>query len=512
MGRYDFNLVVIGGGPAGEKGAAQVAYFGLPDSVIPESCAGRTHDDFRVALVEREPVLGGACINTGTLPSKTLRESALILSGARSRQVGGGVATYVRHDITLPDFMYRAHFVQQRERQRAAHNLERHNVTHIYASGTLLDPHTVEVTDANENRREITTEFILLATGSRPVRPKIIPFNQDNVWDSDTVLQMHKLPKSMIVIGGGVIGCEYACLFQALGIRVTLANRSGRVLEFLDFEITDRFMEECRRVGMELALHEDVESCELLDERDGRRLVRTKMKSSREFIAESMLYAAGRGGNTEGLGLEALGLKVSKYGNLEGVNPVTYQTEVPNIYAAGDLVGRPALASTGMEQGRLAMCHAFNIRYRGQELNPVLPAGIYTIPEISAVGETEESITKKNEARAKDGKPPVEYVVGRSQFGDHARGHIIGDEGGMVKLIFSAPEGKLLGCTVIGEIASELVHTGMACLQFGGDINYFISAVFNYPTLSDVYKYAAYDALGRLNKFRAGQALAAGQK
>ena len=496
MGGYDFNLVVIGGGPAGEKGAAQVAYFGLPDSVIPESCGSRTHDDFRVALVEREPVLGGACINTGTLPSKTLRESALFLSGARSRQLGGGLATYVRPDITLPDFMYRAHFVQQCEWARAANNIERHAISHIRGKAKLLGPHTVEVNDGSEFR-QITTEFVLLATGSRPVRPKQIPFNPENVWDSDTVLKMQKLPKSMIVIGGGVIGCEYACLFQALGIQVTLANRSSRVLEFLDFEITDRFMEECRRGGMELALNEDVDSCQV----DGF-LVRTRMKSGREFVTESMLYAAGRGGNTEGLGLEQLGIKISRYGNLEGVNPTTYQTEVPNIYAAGDLVGRPALASTGMEQGRLAMCHAFNIRYRGQELNPVLPAGIYTIPEISSVGETEESLKKKS--------VPIDYVVGRSPFGDHARGHIIGDEGGLVKLIFSAPEGKLLGCTVIGEIASELVHTAMACMQFGGDINYFINAVFNYPTLSDVYKYAAYDALGRLNKFRAKARAAAG--
>jgi NAD(P) transhydrogenase len=441
-----------------------------------------------------------------------LRESALFLSGARSRQLSGGVAAYVRRDITLADFMYRAHFVQERERRRAAHNLERHAIRRIYGNGTLLDLHTVEVTDPGGVRSCITTEFILLATGSRPVRPQHIPFNPDNCWDSDTVLQMRKLPQSMIVIGGGVIGCEYACLFQALGIQVTLANRSSRVLEFLDFEITDRFMEECRRVGMELALNEDVESCEFIGEVEGPRQLRTTMKSGRVFIGDSMLYAAGRGGNTEGLGLEALGIKVSKYGNLEAVDPVTYQSEVPNIYAAGDLVGRPALASTGMEQGRLAMCHAFNIRYRGQELNPVLPAGVYTIPEISAVGETEESIKKKNEARAKEGKPAVDYVVGRSQFGDHARGHIIGDTGGLVKLIFSAPEGKLLGCTVIGEIASELVHTGMACLQFGGDINYFINAVFNYPTLSDVYKYAAYDALGRLNKFRAKQPLAGGRE
>jgi NAD(P) transhydrogenase len=489
MSRYDYNLVAIGGGPAGEKGAAQVAYFGLPDSVIPESCSQRTHDDFRVALVERESVLGGACINTGTLPSKTLRESALFLSGAKSRQIGGGVATYVRRDITLSDFMYRAHYVQERECDRAARNMDRHRVTRIHGSGVLLDPHTVEVTDADGAKQQVTAEFILLATGSRPVRPKVIPFNEDNVWDSDSILRMKALPKSMIVIGGGVIGCEYACLFQALGIRVTLVNRSSRVLEFVDYEISDRLLEECRRAGMQIALNQDVESCV-----STAGLVRVTMKSGDLFTADSMLYAAGRGGNTESLGLERLGIAVSKYGNLANVDPITYQTEVPNIYAAGDLVGRPALASTGMEQGRLAMCHAFNIRYRGQQLNPVLPAGIYTIPEISTVGETEEGLQKRNAA----------HVTGRSQFGDHARGQIIGDVGGMIKLIFSAPEGKLLGCTVIGENASELVHCAMACLQFQGDIYYFINTVFNYPTLSDVYKYAAYDALGHLNKFRAG--------
>jgi NAD(P) transhydrogenase len=261
-------------------------------------------------------------------------------------------------------------------------------------------------------------------------------------------------------------------------------------------------MDECRRAGMELALNEDVERCDLVYEEGRPKHIVTKMKSGKDFMTDSMLYAAGRGGNTESLGLDKLGIKVGKYGNLEGVNLATYQTEVPNIYAAGDLVGRPALASTGMEQGRLAMCHAFNIRYRGQELNPVLPAGIFTIPEISSVGETEEGCKKRN----------IQYVVGRSKFGDHARGQIIGDVGGLVKLIFSAPEGKLLGCTVIGENASELVHTGMACMQFGGDINYFINAVFNYPTLSDVYKYAAYDALGQLNKVRAAQVLAASGK
>ncbi len=497
MQNYDYNLVVIGGGPAGEKGACQVAYFGLPDSVIPESCYPRTHDDFRVAVVEKEPYLGGACINTGTLVSKTLRESSLFLSGAKSRQLSGGLETTVRRDITLADFMYRAHIVQAQERERAKRNLERHKVNRLFGSGSITDPHTVVVKSA-DGEKVITTEFILLATGSTPAHPKNIPFNPDNVFDSDTVLHMRALPRSMIVIGGGVIGSEYAGLFQALGIQVILVNRSARVLEFLDNEITDTFMNECRRMGMELALNEDVDSVAL-----DAKWVRTRLKSGTEFISEAMLYAAGRGGNTGGLGLEKLGIQVGKYGNIEEVDPVTYQTSVPNIYAAGDLIGRPALASTSMEQGRLAMCHAFNIRYRGQELNPVLPAGIYTIPEISSVGEGEQSIQKKNEGRAKRGEPPIEYVVGRNRFGDHARGRIIGDTGGMIKLIFSAPEGKLLGCTVIGEIASELIHVSMACMQFHGDITYFLNTVFNYPTLGDVYKYAAYDALAKLNKYRA---------
>lgn len=490
MPQYDYNLVVIGGGPTGEKGAAQVAYFGLPDSVIPDSCKPRTKADFRVALVERENVLGGACINTGTLPSKTLRESSLFLSGARQRQLSGGLETSVRKNITLADFMYRAHYVQERERERAARNVERHQIARLYGSASLADSHTVLIRDRAGTEHSVTAEFILLASGSSPARPKNIPFNNENVFDSDTVLQMQNLPRSMIVIGGGVIGCEYACLFQALGIQITLVNRSGRVLEFLDHEISDALMGHCRNSRMDVALNQDVDTVTL---KDGE--VHTKMKSGAEFITQSMLYAAGRGGNTAGMGLERLGIKISKYGNLEEINPITYQTSVPNIYAAGDLIGRPALASTGMEQGRLAMCHAFNIRYRGQELNPVLPAGIYTIPEISSVGESEQTLKKR--------EPPVDYVVGRSRFGDHARGQIIGDTHGMIKLIFSAPEGRLLGAAAIGEISSELIHVPMACLQFGGGIDYFISSVFNYPTLSDAFKYAAYDALGKLNAYRA---------
>jgi NAD(P) transhydrogenase len=495
--KFDFNLIVIGSGPAGEKGACQVAYFGLEGSVIPESCHPRTHADFRVALVEKEHDLGGSCVNTGTLPSKTLRESALFLSGARSRQLSAGLETGVAHRITVSNFMRRAHVVQQHERERISRNLDRHRVTLIHGTATVVGPHAIRVESEDGGTRTLSAEIILIATGSSPARPSFIPFDRANVFDSDTVLQMTQLPKSMVVIGGGVIGSEYACLFNALGLHVTLVNRSERVLEFLDREIVQAFVDSAQAAGMEFVLNEGIESCQV----EPSAIV-ARLKSGREIRAESLLYAAGRGGNTAGLGLEALGIPLGAQGNIEQVDAVTYQTRIPSIYAAGDVIGRPALASTSMEQGRLAMCHAFRIRYRGQELNPILPAGIYTIPEISSVGESEETLRAANHARERAGLPEWQYVVGRSRFSEQARGHIIGDTSGMIKLIFSAPEGTLLGCQVIGEHACELVHFGMACLQFKGDITGVLNTVFNYPTLSTAYQYAAYDALGKLNAFR----------
>jgi NAD(P) transhydrogenase len=485
MASDDFDLVVIGGGPAGEKGAAQAAYFGI-----------------KTALVEKEPELGGACINTGTLASKTLRETSLFLSGAKARQLGYGIETNLKKDITLADFMFRKNYVQQREWERARTNLERHRITRVVGAASFIDTNTIEVAHQSGEKKRITAKIVLIATGSTPARPKEVPFNSENVFDSDSVLQMKALPKSMVVIGGGVIGSEYAGLFAALGIKISLVHRTARVLEFLDYEIIDAFMRAMRANGVELILEDGLETCAV----EGKS-VKTKLKSGREITSESLLYAAGRSGNTIGLGLEKIGIKTGKYGHIEGVKAPTFQTSVPNIYAAGDVIGPPALASTSMEQARMAMCAAFNLRYRKKKDLPLLPMGIYTIPEISAAGMTEEQCKKEN----------IPYVTGRNKFGMHARGQIIGDTEGMIKLIFSAPGaatkdddghpdfpdgGKLLGVSVIGEMASELVHTGMACLHFGGGIDYFIESVFNYPTLSDVYKYAAFDALGQLNKLR----------
>lgn len=469
---YDYELIVIGGGPAGEKGAAQAAYFG-----------------HKVCLIEEWKELGGACINWGTLASKTLRESALFLSGFRTRQLGEGMQVEFKADVSLANFMARKNMVQLREQQRARRSMEApwHNVRIMRGKARLTDPHTV-VVKTLEGDVTITAQFILIATGSVPARPPSIPFNDETVFDSTTILEMKTLPKTMAVVGAGVIGSEYACLFNALGVKASLIHPKGRALDsLLDAEIGEEFMTRMRANGLELLMNDSLESAVRTE-----KGVKLKLKSGKELDVDALLYALGRSGNTEGLGLKELGLPIAKYGHIEKVDPVTYQTTIPNIYAAGDVIGPPALASTSMEQGRLAMCHAFKLSYKSK-LSAILPAGIYTIPEISQVGRTEQDCQREG----------IPYVVGKSRFGQHGRGQIIGDTEGMIKLIVDATNGNLLGVHVIGEIASELVHIGMACLMYNGDIDFFIQAVFNYPTLSDVYKYAAYDALGKLNKVRA---------
>jgi NAD(P) transhydrogenase len=467
MGDFEYDLLVIGGGPAGEKGAAQAAYFG-----------------YKTILIEKESQLGGACINTGTLASKTLRESALFLSGFKSRQLYGLQAN-IKRDIPLADFMYRRNLVQERERERATENLRRHQIQQVHGHASLVDAHTVLVKTIDGTQRRITAKFILIATGSVPHRPSEIPFNPDTVFDSDTVLQMKNLPRSMLIIGGGVIGCEYACLFAALGIQVILVDGRDRLLPFLDSEITDLLTARMRELGIELATQDGLGAAHI----EGNHVF-VELKSGKEIVTESLLYVAGRSGNSMGLGLEKIGITIGKRGHVE-VNPITYQTIVSSVYAVGDVVGFPALASTSMEQARIAVCHAFDLKYKTQ-LASLLPYGIYTIPEVSSVGDSEESCREKK----------IAFVVGKNRFGQHARGQIIGDLDGMIKLIVAVPSGKILGVHVIGEMASELVHVGQAAMHFEGTIDFFIQAVFNYPTLGDVYKYAAYDALGKLNELR----------
>ena len=295
----------------------------------------------------------------------------------------------------------------RRSAKRARTNLERHKIDLVHGFASFVDPHTITVTSADGKQRTLTAKVFLIATGTTPARPGSIPFNPENVFDSDSVLQMQALPKSMIVIGGGVIGSEYAGIFAALGITVTLVHRGPRVLEFLDSEITNALMNAMRQNGVSLLMNEEMESCT----RDGK-LVRLRLKSGKEVVAESLLYAVGRAGNTAGMDLEHLGVAVNKRGQIDNIKPPSYQTAVPNIYAAGDVIGVPALASTSMEQARMAICHAFGLTYRKKKDLPLLPMGIYTIPEISAAGESEDSCKAKS----------IPYVAGRSKFGQHAAG------------------------------------------------------------------------------------------
>ena len=464
-----FDLIVIGCGPAGEKAGAQAAYFGK-----------------RVAVIERASAVGGSCINTGTVPSKTLRESALYFSGLKQRGLYG-IDYSLKENLTVHDFMHHEREVVEMERQRILKNLELHHIELVRGQASFEDAHTIAVSGAAGTRR-LRGDVILISTGSKPNRPAEIAFDNVHVFDSDTFLQMDRIPQSLAVIGGGVIGCEYASIFMALGVKVTLVDGRDRLLPFLDAEIAERLRVRLAALGMQFWFNE--RPVKVQATAAGVDLL---MKSGKTLQTESALFAAGRRAAVDGLALEKAGLAI----NDRGYIPVdaNYRTSVPHIYAAGDVIGFPALASTSMEQGRVAVCHAFGFQYK-QRVASMLPMGIYTIPEISAAGETEESCKEKK----------IDYCVGRANYGNNARGHIIGDTAGMLKLIFARADKKLLGVSIIGEIATELIHIGMTVLDKNLTIDEFIEQVFNYPTLSETYKYAAYDGLGNLSghKLREG--------
>jgi len=459
--RYD--LIVIGSGPAGEKGAAQAAYFGK-----------------RVALIERAPHVGGAGINTGTVPSKTLRETALYFSGLKQRGLYG-VDYSVKPDLTVPDFMYREQEVVRSLREVVSANIERHRIDLLRGEAAFEDPHTVRV-----GERRLSGDVILIATGSVPTRPAGVPFADPRVHDSDEILAMERLPQSLAVVGAGVIGCEYTTIFAALGIRVSLIDGRDRLLGFLDGEVADRLRLQMQLLGVDVRLGESVIRYDA--DADGIRL---DLKGGDALKTDAVLVAAGRVANVAGLALARAGVAVNDRGLLT-VNE-RYQTAVPHIYAAGDVIGFPALASTSMEQARVAMVHAFDLKYK-TAVAPIFPLAVYTIPEIAMVGETEESCRQKT----------IDYCVGRALYRTNARGQITGDLGGELKLVFRYPDKTLLGVHVIGEIAAELVHVGLMVLQTGGTIDAFINTVFNYPSLGDTYKYAAYDGLGALARRATG--------
>jgi NAD(P) transhydrogenase len=460
-----YDLVVIGGGPAGEKGAAQAAYFGK-----------------RVALIEAREDLGGAAGNTGTLPSKTLRETSLTLSGMRARALYG-VDLSLRREATVADLLYREQTVVGAERIRADHNLRTHGITRLKGIATFVGPHTVRVTHDNGEQSFVHGDNVLIATGSAPRRPAMFPYDHPSIYDSDTILSLRAIPERLVVVGGGVIGCEYACTFAALGCEVTLIDSGTRLLSFLDAEMSIALRRGMQRLGIRVVAPAHVESCIP----SGHDTVTVTLDTGASIPADAVLVAAGRASNTEALGLSAAGLGTGAGGRIEVDK--AYRTSVPHIYAAGDVIGFPALASTSMEQARLAMVNAFDLKYK-TEVAPILPYGIYTIPEVSMAGETEETLKAAN----------VPYVIGRAEYNNNARGLIIGDNAGFLKLLYRAEDMRLVGTHIIGELATEVLHVGLTAMLCDATADLFIRTCFNYPTLGDLYKYATYDAMGRLQR------------
>ncbi len=463
---FDFDLFVIGSGPAGQRAAIQGAKLGK-----------------RVGMAEKKSVVGGVCINIGTIPSKTLREAVIYLSGYRMKEIYG--ASYaVKEHITMADLLYRVDFVIKHEIDVTRHQLLRNGVELYAAEAAIVDAHTLRLTMVGEHSsREVRVRNIVIATGAMATRSPEVPCDGNLIFTSDDILTLDHLPRTLTVVGGGVIGCEYACIFAALGVRVTLIDQRDRLLPFVDDEITDALSYHLRDQRATLRLGEAVSRIVPISDEKGQR-VQIFLDSGKQIVTDKALYSIGRTGATKSLGLETVGLQADDRGRLT-VN-ANYQTDVPNIYAVGDVIGFPSLASTSMEQGRVAACHAFGAP--ANSVPELFPYGIFTIPEISTCGMNEEELTEKG----------IPYEVGKAQYREIARGQIIGDNTGLLKLIFHLETRKLLGIHIIGEGASELIHIGQTVMAYGGEIDYFVNAVFNYPTLAECYKTAAFDGINRL--------------
>jgi NAD(P) transhydrogenase len=467
---YDFDLVVIGGGPAGITAATAASVF---------------HKT--VALVDSQQEIGGAGINTGTVPSKTLRETALALSGLKSRNLYG-VDLSLRREVTVSDFLRHEEHVKDAFHASITQRLQVLKAKIYCGTSTFLDAHTIEVRldpgDGEKDssappRKEIQLrgEKILIATGSSPVHPALFPFGHGEVYDSDTILKLERIPKTLAVVGAGVIGAEYGCTFNALGAEVHILDGREVLLPFLDAEVSEALVGAFQRSGIVFHWKEKVQQCVPLESGG----VRLELSSGAVLTSDAVLVAAGRQSNTANLGLEKAGVKTGE----RGIIPVNehFQTNIENIYAAGDVIGFPALASTSMEQARLAVRHALGLA--GSAISPLLPNGIYTIPEVSMVGETEESLKKKG----------VAYIVGRANYRENARGRIIGDQDGFLKLLFRQDDQKLIGVHIMGDLATEVVHIGLVAMMCNASANLFVDACLNLPTLGMLYKTATLNAL-----------------
>ena len=458
----DYDLIVLGSGPAGEKAA------------IEASKLRKT-----TAIIERHSVLGGVCLHTGTIPSKTLRETVLYIAGLRQRSVYGMVGGS-RSYLTIKELMYRKDQVIQQELDVIGQNMSRHRIDVIHGTGMIAGPNSVVVSADDSSTRVLNAEAIIISTGTHSFRPPNIDFDNKFIYDAETILDLDILPRSLTIVGGGVIGCEYASIFSHIGVKVTIVDVRKKLLSFLDQEISDALVYLMRKYGTNLVLGDPWADIHRQDDQ-----VVTVTRSGRKIVSDRLLFAAGRCGNTENLGLEALNIETDDRGIIK-VNE-RYQTSVKNIYAVGDVIGFPSLASVSMDQGRLAAIFAFqheNISC----LNMLLPFGIYTIPEVSIVGETEESLSAVGH----------DYEIGMARYYELPRGQIINDHDGMLKLIFDRQSKRLLGVHIIGDKATELIHIGQAVMTHGGTIDYFLDTVFNHPTLSEAYKIAALDGVDRL--------------
>jgi NAD(P) transhydrogenase len=465
MSNTTYELVVIGSGPAGQKAALNAAKLGR-----------------RVALIDRRELLGGVCIHSGTIPSKAIREAVLHLTGLHERSVYGTGYAVKRH-ITMRDLLLRCHHVVHNEVEVIHSQMARNGVTMLFGEASFVDPHTLRVVQEDQTLH-VSAPNILVAVGTEPARPADVPFTPGRVIDSDELLELSELPRHLIIVGGGVIGVEYACMLAAAGVRVSLIESRGRLLEFVDDELAESLQFRMRDMGVRLRLGESVARISLQSDH-----VQAILASGKQITGDALLYAIGRQGATARLNLEAAGLQADSRGRLK-VNEL-YQTDVPHIYAAGDVIGFPALAATSMEQGRLASSHMF--KQLTEPPQKIFPYGIYTIPEISMIGQTEQALTRE--------KTP--YECGIARYREIARGQLIADPHGLLKLLFHPRSRRLLGVHAIGTGATELIHIGQVVMSAGLPIDYFVETVYNYPTLAECFQVAALDGLNRCRRAEA---------
>jgi NAD(P) transhydrogenase len=458
---YDVHVAVIGSGPAGQRAAVQAAKL------------GRT-----VALVERRAMVGGVCVNTGTIPSKTLREAVVYLTGMSQREMYGQ-SYRVKTDITMEDLRERTNRVIAREVDVIRSQLQRNRVELVQGTARLVDEHRISVEDEGGTARRVSAEHIVIAVGTRPSHPASVDFDDKTIIDSDGLLNLERVPDSLVVVGAGVIGVEYASMLAALGTKVTIVDQRREMLEFCDGEVVEALQHHLRDLGVVFRFGDTVTA---VDRLNGGAV--TRLASGKRIAADAVFYAAGREGATSDLGLAEVGLEADDRGRI-AVGP-DYRTGVHHIFAVGDVIGFPSLAATSSEQGRLAARHACGADTSA--IGAVLPIGIYAIPEISFVGQTEEELSAAG----------VPYETGISRYRELARGQIIGDSYGMLKLLISPDTGRILGVHVCGTGATEMIHLGQAVMSLGGAVDYLVDAVFNYPTLAEAYKVAALDATNKI--------------